>query len=390
MKSQFFFAIAVGLMNVATLAHAQGQPKMVVSQPVVDGVRLEVRRNAGKPVRGKYLVTLNDASAVYDRKPPYRAIVMTVDGNGKVDVVRKFVSSDFGFWAVDLKLQPDGLYTYAINRPSPPLWGYELRVLDPKTDREVMEIKGYPPRDLSLDGHETIVYHGDNRLFLYYRRRDEPGRMYWDMEVARLSAKSGEVVNRWTSKGLFPAEATGDYLHFNSLYPISADQVLASARSTSTLYVINLASGKIDDQIDSKSWKVIDDPLGGFARQHDAHFLENGNLLLYDNRDEKEEKPNSRAVEYAVDWKARTLKMVWERRAEASMPFRLGWGSVKAVRNDERLIAWGDIPRTKGDCATRTGNFPVFSHVARDSTPILELRAPCGWVTYRAYFVPSP
>jgi len=97
-----------------------------------------------------------------------------------------------------------------------------------------------------------------------------------------------------------------------------------------------------------------------------------------------------RAVEYAVDWKARTLKMVWERKVESSIPFRLGWGSARAVGSNEVLVGWGDYPRDKGYCDARNGSFPVFSHVARDSTPVFELRAPCGWVSYRAYFVPAP
>lgn len=355
----------------------------------IDGVGLEIRRNLDRPVKGKYLVTMNYLPNVIENKPPYFAIVMTIDGNGKVDVLRKFRSSDARIWAIDLKRQPDGLYSFALSRPRPPIWVYDLRLLDPQTGAEVIEPKGYPVRDPALDGHETVVYSGDRRLFLFYRERQEGDKSYIDMEVSAVSAKTGEIIGKWTSRNLFPPNVVGDYLHFNSLFPISQDRVLASARATSTLYLINLTTGKIDDQIDSKSWTIVNDPMNGFARQHFAHFRESGNLFLYDNRDSSEKNPHSRAVEYAVDWKARTLTLVWEQRAETSMPFRFGWGSALAVENDEVLIGWGDYPRSKDFCEGKTDTFPVFSHVSRDQKPIFELRAPCGWATYRAYFAPD-
>lgn len=387
-KSLNLFAAACGLL--ATGACVQLPPVATEGVQVIDGVRLEVRRDAARPVRGKYLVTLNDAASVYEQRPPYRAMLLAVHGDGRIEVVRKFMSHDFAFWATDFRPQPDGRYTFAINRPRPPLWAYEMRVLDPATNTEIVDIKGQPLRDPALDGHESIVYDGDKRLFLYFRRREEGGKGYWDMEVAARSATTGQVVGKWSSKDNFPPERIENHLHFNSLFPLGGDRVLASARTPSTLYVINLASGKVDDKIDSKDWKVIGDPLGGFSRQHFAHFLANGNLLMYDNRDAKESQPHSRAVEYAVDWKARTLTMVWQMKSEASMPFREGWGSASAIGSDEVLVGWGDYPRTKGYCDKQDGNFPVFSHAKRDGSAILELRAPCGWVTYRAYFVPDP
>jgi len=355
----------------------------------VGGVRVEILRDLDRPIKGKYLLSLNYAPSSIERKPPYNAILFTLDGNGRVDVLRRISSSDQLMWAIDLKLQPDGYYTYAVNRPKQGVWQYELRILDPKTGTEIIEPKGYPVRDPALDGHETIVYSGDRRLFLFYRQRQEDGKSYLDAEVLAVSAKTGEAVGKWSSGKQFPAEMTGDYLHVNSLFPMSDDRVLASARATSTLYIINLTSGKIDDQIDAKSWKFVDDPMNGFARQHFAHFRDNGNLVLYDNRDQSEPNANSRAVEYAVDWKARTLTLVWEHRASPSMAFRYGWGSAAMLGNDEALIGWGDYPRAKDYCEGRTGSFPVFSHISRNKDPLFELRAPCGWATYRVYFVPD-
>ena len=359
------------------------------ARPNHPALTLETVRSNARQVRGKYLLSMNYAPNVIDRTPPYQALMLTVSTEGAVKVLRKFSSSDVLVWGIDLKPQPDGLYSFALNRPRPPVWVYDLRLIEPDSNTEVIEPKGFPARDPDLDGHETVIYYGDRRIFLFYRTRKENDKTYIDMEVSAVSAKTGETVGRWSSRGLFPESMTGDYLHFNSLHPMSEELVLASARSTSTLYVLNLNTGKIDDQIDAASWKFINDPLNGFKRQHFAHFRDNGNLVLFDNRDDKETAPNSRAVEYQVDWKTRTLTLVWEHYASRPVSFRYGWGSALALTDVEFLIGWGDYPRTPGFCSNQRELVPVFSHVTRSKKPIFELRAPCGWVTYRVYFVPD-
>lgn len=71
------------------------------------------------------------------------------------------------------------------------------------------------------------------------------------------------------------------------------------------------------------------------------------------------------------------------------MPFRQGWGSVQPIGDNQVLVGWGDYPRTDGYCDDKPGSFPVFTHVTRAKDLVFELRAPCGWHTFRAYFVPA-
>lgn len=261
--------IAIAALNAFTALGATPGGTAGIEETVrmVEGVRLEIRSNSALPVRGKYLIALNYMPNHMDQTPPYRSLMLTVDGNGRIDLLRGFSSSDLRVFVTDLKPQPDGLYSYALNRARPPNWIYSLRLLDPKTGADVTPPDTYPTGDSELDGHETITYVGDRRLFLFYRARKEGDRDYTDMEIQAISSKTGQIVGKWSSRNQFPPEMKGDYLHFNSLFPISDDRVLASARTTSTLYIINLTTGKIEDKIDSKSWKVIDDPMNGFAFQ---------------------------------------------------------------------------------------------------------------------------
>jgi hypothetical protein len=356
---------------------------------MLEGVRLEVVGNSAFPVNGKYLIALNYMPAHMEKKPPYKSLLFTIDGKGKIDLLGVHDSNDLRVFITDFRPLPDGLYSYALNRARGPRWSFELRFLDPKTGANVKAPSIYPLSDPELDGHETITYApGDRRFFLFYRDRKEGGNEYIDMEIRSVSAKTGELLGKWSSRHQFPADKVSDYLHINSLFALSEDRVLASARTNSTLYVINLTTGNIEDEINSQTWKVLDDPMNGFLYQHTARFLPNGNLMMYDNR-AGEPNARSRAVEYAVDWKARTLRLVWEHRVEPSMPFRLGWGYVETVGSDQVLIGWGDYPRTDGFCEGKPGLFPVFSHVTRGHELVFELRAPCGWHTFRAYFVPE-
>jgi hypothetical protein len=354
----------------------------------IQGVELEFRWRADRVSSGQFLFALNDAPAMLEDKPPHRAFLLSVSSTAQIQMSKVIRSDDVRIWVTDLKATPTGYWSYALNRPRPPVWVYDLRLLDPATDSEIIPSRIYPVRDPDLDGHESVVFDGDRRIFLFYRTRTESGASYLDMEVAALSEKTGERVGHWSSKGLFSSDMKGDYLHFNSLFPMKDGRILASARATNTLYLLDLQSGRISDEISSAAWKVVDDPLHGFARQHSAYFRQNGNLVLFDNRDETEAAARSRAVEYEVDWSAKTLKMVWQHRADPILPFRFGWGSVGVLPNDNVLIGWGDYSRKRGSCDQRE-MVPVFTQVSRTGETIFELRAPCGWSTYRVYFLPD-
>ena len=76
----------------------------------------------------------------------------------------------------------------------------------------------------------------------------------------------------------------------------------------------------IDPQTGNVLWRLggltgeyqfVNDPLGGFTKQHSPKILPNGNLLLYDNGTDHSPQ-ETRAVEYKLDPVAKTATMVWE------------------------------------------------------------------------------
>lgn len=384
-------SIALGLLNIPAKSGPLSQ-----TAANINGIPVQIIRDRHFKSAGTYFFALNDTTSIYANTPPYCSFLITSSERGKMSVSRKFCSEHSQMALEDFKPLADGKWSYGISRIEPLTptskvytWSTDLRLFDPVSGTDLLTPDWYPNNDVELDGHETVVIAGDLRIFLFYRHRNEGGIKFVDMEVVSIDSRNGKRNGFWTSKGKFPDSMVGDYLHFNSIQFLSDLKVLVSARSTDTLYIIDLASDKIVDRIGRDSWKIESDPYGGFEKQHYAHFSEQGNLLMYDNGDPSTKGRRSRAVEYHVNWTTRTLTMVWQKLAADDLPFRGGWGSVAILSDQSRLISWGDMRSSSESrpCAKDDKRFyPVFSRYGSDGKLKYEIRALCGWATYRAYF----
>lgn len=87
----------------------------------------------------------------------------------------------------------------------------------------------------------------------------------------------------------------------------------ASATDPADAIIWQLGGKGVDPSAVTISTFVNDDQ-GGFVAPHDAQFLPNGNLLIYDNGiiDFNNPDHNSRIVEYSIDATALTLTLEWE------------------------------------------------------------------------------
>lgn len=115
-------------------------------------------------------------------------------------------------------------------------------------------------------------------------------------------------------------ENTIRYCHVNSIDKDIIDgNYIISNRHMDEVTKINRTNGQVMWRMGGDSCKnnqftfIGDNFLGatGFSHQHDARRLPNGNLLLFDNGNNKP-NPYSRAVEYRIDEVAKTATKVWE------------------------------------------------------------------------------
>jgi hypothetical protein len=84
-------------------------------------------------------------------------------------------------------------------------------------------------------------------------------------------------------------------------------------------------------------------PNDQFYNQHDAHELQNGNIIMFDDgtsRPKSEGGPYARAIEYHLDLKHKILTKVWEFRPKHDLQCEEG-GSARRIKNGHTIIDFG-------------------------------------------------
>jgi hypothetical protein len=132
-----------------------------------------------------------------------------------------------------------------------------------------------------------------------------------------------------------PANVRGDLLHVNAVTYIDAEaasrlpmaeagQLLISMRNLDVIAILDLASAQI-------TWAA----RGAWTMQHDPDLLDNGNLLIFDNRGDLQRNGGSRIIE--VD--PATLGIVWEYPGDSGERLYTSvYGSHQVLPNGNTLI----------------------------------------------------
>ena len=104
-----------------------------------------------------------------------------------------------------------------------------------------------------------------------------------------------------------------DFDHPNAVSFDPSGNYIVSWRNLDQIMAINSQTGDVMWRIGGVKgdYEFVNDPLGGFSKQHSAKILSNGNLLVYDNGT-GHELQETRAVEYRLDHVAKTATLVWE------------------------------------------------------------------------------
>lgn len=175
--------------------------------------------------------------------------------------------------------------------------------------------------------------------------------------VIQERTRDGRVVFEWNSLDHIPVtNATEDinlraqnidYIHVNDIAEDKDGNLLLSCRHLDEVVKIDRITGTVLWRMGGSKSKgnqftfVNDDIDGfvGFSHQHSAHWLPNGNLIMFDNGELRQNK-FSRAVEYHVDQQAMTVERVWQYRHVPDI-FSSSQGSVQVLPNDNVLIGWG-------------------------------------------------
>jgi hypothetical protein len=171
-----------------------------------------------------------------------------------------------------------------------------------------------------------------------------------------------------------------DYDHPNALTFDDHGNYVVSWRNLNQIMAIDPANGSVLWRVGGvkSDYRFVDDPLGGFSKQHAIKFLPNGNLLLFDNGTEHSPS-ESRAAEYQLDRTARTATLVWQyRHGPPLFSSFVGW--VQRLKNGNTWVAFALLGRVveadprgnalwEGHVRTPSGNYQTYR-----ITPITSLR----------------
>jgi hypothetical protein len=207
-----------------------------------------------------------------------------------------------------------------------------------------------------------------------------------DGVIQEIDVRTGLVMWEWHSLGRVdvsesfskpPATPTGvyDYFHLNSLATDSHGNVLISARNTWALYAINVRTGAISWRLGGKKSTFTLGPGAPFADQHNALWLPNGNISLFDDEGAPPVKPPSRGEIIKLDLKRRTATLVAQ-FVHAPAPLQTGsQGNLQSLSGGRWMVGWGGLP-----------NFTEFNaagEVIYDAQ--LPTAVPMGEFSYRVY-----
>jgi Arylsulfotransferase (ASST) len=142
-----------------------------------------------------------------------------------------------------------------------------------------------------------------------------------------------------------------DPYHINSIDVDGGGNLLLSFRHTNSVDYVDRTTGKILWKLGGTPYNkdgathvnVVSDPETTFNMQHDARFLPNGDISLFDDHGADGGKSNevARGVEYAIDHDANTASLVFQFLGSGES---LWTGSFRRYPDGHSVIGWGDVP----------------------------------------------
>jgi hypothetical protein len=244
--------------------------------------------------------------------------------------------------------------------------------------RELARIRSVRhPADL----HELLVT-PEGTAYLYAMDIvDLDGRPVDDMLIQEVDIATGRLLWEWrasdhiaTEESVEPAPDEGpwDYLHFNSIDRLPNGDLLLSARHTDALYRVSRESGDIVWRLGGthSDFELADDAV--FHKQHDARWLPDGTISLFDNSTKDGDDPEARprGIVLAIDEEAGTAELVREllppRAVDSSSQ-----GNLVVGEDGSATIGWGSGHLVTG--------YDSAGEVAWDGA------MPPGFASYRAY-----
>ena len=202
-----------------------------------------------------------------------------------------------------------------------------------------------------------------------------------DCVIQEVDVHTGLVMWEWHSLGQVdvsesfspvPGLATNpyDYFHINSLDIDRHGNLLISARNTWALYDLNARTGAIAWRLGGKKSTFMLGSGVQFAYQHNALWLPNGQISLYDDEGSPPVKPPSRGEVIKLNTKAKTATLAGQYvRTPSVLSFCCG--NAQPLPGGGWMVGWGGL-----------ANLTEFN---AQGQMVFDAQLPRGDTSYRVY-----
>ena len=174
---------------------------------------------------------------------------------------------------------------------------------------------------------------------------DPQGQLVWEWRASDHL----DPVTEWTAapSATLGGQTVYDVFHCNSIDPNPNGNVLVSARHLSAVFEVRQSdglvawklSGKPTDKDGAVIMQIQNDPEGGIVLQHDARYLPNGDIWMFDNQRLVSGQP-ARGIEYSLNFDTNTAQPVFSFTAPENGP-SCCIGSFRLTPDGHRVIGWG-------------------------------------------------
>jgi Arylsulfotransferase (ASST) len=200
--------------------------------------------------------------------------------------------------------------------------------------------------------------------------------------VQEVDIKTGLVMWEWHSLGhVEPAESYSkastiattpfDYFHINSLALDAHGNLLVSARNTWALYSVSARTGAVIWRLGGKKSSFTLGAGVAFAYQHNAQFLPNGDVSLFDDEGAPPVKPPSRGELIKLNLQTKTATLDGQLVRNPGPLVTGSQGNVQSLPGGGWMVGWGGLP-----------NFTEFN---AQGQVVFDAQLPGGENSYRVY-----
>lgn len=326
---------------------------------------------------------------------PVNPMLLSLDEHGTV-----LRSLPIGISALFFAKLRNGKYAYWTENPG------RFIILDSATWNPI-DTLGAPPGD-STDGHDLLVFANGSYALLGVHVVTQDMSSRGGSATAKVGWSTIEVfdsdknlVMRWDGHDYFgpgdiekhiplkpaPGQAI-DAQHSNSLDFDANGDIILSSRHLCEITKIKGTTGEVLWHLGGarNNFTLVGDSVW-FSYQHDARWLPNGHMLLFDNSDydtvigrSPKIVHSSRAVEYILDTTAKTAQLVWQFQHNPPIySFAMGTAE-RLLPSGNTLIGWGAVPLAP---------FMVSTEVTPSNAIVFEMRDSTADYNYRVQKYPS-